>query len=154
MALFAPDTFSHGRPDFSFVCSNPFPRHGITQVQAQVVLGRGSNREMTDGMREWATLGWYQLAAYSVFRGRCCSSPPQLEWTFDLACPIDEAMTELERAVGTDDSPAIDAAVERYTKEARCLTKLGQARNFGQSALPAQGMNSFRMVLERMRRAK
>jgi len=150
-ALFPADAFTQRQPDFAFICTDPYPRHGITEVQAQVVLGRGNARSMTEGMREWATLGWYQLAAYSVYRGRCCRAPAKLEWAFDLACPLDEAMTQLERAVAAQDAKEIDNAVERYTQEARCITKLGQASNFGQSALPGAGLNSLQQLLARVK---
>jgi hypothetical protein len=150
MRLFPEDTFAERQPDFAFVCTDPHPRHAITEVQAQVVLGRGNARAMTDGMREWATLAWYQLAAYSVFRGACCESPVEIQWAFALACPLDEAMTQLQRAVSAKDADGIKNGVERYTQEARCVTKLGQASNFGQSTLPGAGVVSLETLLTRL----
>lgn len=149
-ALFAPGTFDQRKPDFSFVCTDPYPRHGITEVQAQVVLGRGSSSGVTEGMREWAGLGWYQLAAYAMFRGHCCAPPPELNWTFDLACPLDEAMEKIEQATTDRDQASLEAAMEEYTRQARCITKLGQASNFGQSALPGAGTNALKTIMGRL----
>jgi hypothetical protein len=153
-AMFPPASFERGRPDFAFVCDERYPRKAVTQIQAQLSLDQWGTGEATVGMREWAVLGWYELAALAVFRGHCCAAARPLEWTFKLACPIDKAMGQVETAVRRQEQAAVEAAVSEYTRVATCLTRQGQAPNFGQRTLPGPGVGTFRKMLARMRAAE
>ena len=148
--LFPKGTFERAVADFSFVCGDPRPREAVTRVQAELSRDQWGTGEATMGMREWAVLGWYQLAALSVFRGRCCRSPQPLLWNFKLACPIDKAVEQLEQAARGNDPAAIEAASAEYTRTATCLTRQGQAPNFGQTGLPGPSIGTFRKMLERL----
>jgi eukaryotic-like serine/threonine-protein kinase len=149
-ALFPKGTFERAPADFSFVCGESRPREAVTRVQAELSRDQWGTGEATMGMREWAVLGWYQLAALSVFRGQCCRSPQPLLWSFKLACPIDKAVEQLEAAVRANDPAAVEAATAEFTRTATCLTRQGQAPNFGQSGLPGPGVGTFRKMLERL----
>ena len=149
--LFAPHTFDKAKPDLSFVCTDPFPLRGVTRVQSQVALGRWGKGGMSEGMREWAALGWYQIAAYAVFRGRCCDSAPAYEWTFDLNCPLATTLYELERVAKLKDTAAMRAAMAEFDVQASCLTRLGQAPLFGQTSLPSAGSGPFDRMARRLR---
>jgi hypothetical protein len=151
VGLFAPRSFEKAKPDLSFVCTDPFPLRGVTRVQSQVALGRWGKGGMSEGMREWATLGWYQIAAYAVFRGHCCASAPPYEWTFDLNCPLDAALLEIERVARVKDTAAMRPAMEQFNLQASCLTRLGQAPLFGQTRLPAAGADMLDRLVARMR---
>ena len=59
-----------------------------TDSSEKMVVGAGG--KLTDGMREWAGLGWYEAAAYGVLRARCCPTPAPLKWSFNLVCPVDQ----------------------------------------------------------------
>ena len=109
----------------------------------------GASGKVTDGMREWGGLGWYEMATYALLRARCCASSPPLKWTFDLACPVDQPLARLQEAVTARDQTAIDEAVKDYSKQVVCLNQFGQAENFGQTALPGAGITGFKIVLER-----
>ncbi|RLB64126.1 MAG: hypothetical protein DRI90_05360 [Deltaproteobacteria bacterium] len=145
-AIFSPGTFRK-KPNFEFLCTQTNPRIGGLDVRARVVLGASGN--VTDGMREWAGLGWYEMAAYGLLRARCCSSSPPLKWTFDLVCPVDESLARLQKAVAARDQAAIQEAVKDYTKQVICLSKFGQAENFGQTASPGAGITAFNVLLGR-----
>jgi len=145
--LFPPGGFSSAPPVFDFVCSEPNPLRGGTSVRSRLVLGGGG--AVTDGMRLWAGLGWYEMAAYAVLRARCCASPPKLHWSFDLACPIDQPLAALEKAVAAGDKAATKAALDEYTRQAHCLNHFGQATNFGQAGSPGAGMVMFDKLLSR-----
>lgn len=145
-ALFPEQTFK-AKPDFAFVCKEDNALTGATEVKSQVVLG--SNGGVSQGMRLWAGLGWYHMAAYSLLRTHCCADAPKLTWKFDLMCPVDERLAELETAMRAKDIDALDAAIERYTKEVRCLSKFGQANNFGQSSGAGAGVLALRKLFEK-----
>jgi len=71
--LFPPDTFTgDAMPDFSFLCKETDPRKGIGSMKTRIVLGNGGH--VSEGMKEWALSGWYQLATFAVVRSRCCMS--------------------------------------------------------------------------------
>lgn len=151
--LFPPSSFDRANADLSFVCEERYPRQGITKIQSQVALDKWGQGGATEGMREWAIMGWYELAALATFRGHCCAEPPAMIWTFKLACPLDQAMVDLEGAVRARDTKAMAAAVGDYTRAARCLSKLGQGRNFGQKGVPGAGLMTFEKTLRRVRAA-
>lgn len=149
--LLPEDTFASYQPDFTFVCASKYARHGVTKVQAEISKGKWGTGTATVGMQEWAALGWYQLAVYAVMRGRCCAEPEKLEWTFRLACPLDQAMANIERTVREGDRAGANAAISEYTQAATCLTRLGQARNFGQRGMPGAGLNALQRFIDRAR---
>jgi hypothetical protein len=151
--LFPPATLERGQPDLSFICEQPYPRKAVTELQSKISLGQWGTTQATEGMREWAVLGWYELAALSLFRGHCCAATAPLEWTFKLACPLDVAMSALETAARAHDATAVDAAVQQYTKAATCLARLGQAPNFGQTAVPGPELSTFKKLVDRSRQA-
>jgi len=145
-ALFPEHTFK-AKPEFAFVCTQDNPLTGATEVKSQVVLG--STGGVTDGMRLWAGLGWYHMAAYSLLRTHCCGEVPKLTWKFDLMCPVDERLAELETTMRAKDIDALEASIERYTKDVRCLSKFGQGRNFGQSSSAGAGVLALRKLFEK-----
>jgi hypothetical protein len=144
-ALFPRGSFDYRKPTFAFVCEQADPLKGGTEVRSQLVLGGGQN--VTDGMRLWAGLGWYEMAAYSVLRAHCCANPPELRWNFKLVCTVDQSLAKLEAAVAKKDKAAVAEAAEGYLGDARCLSQFGQGRNFGQAAPPGAGRASFEKLL-------
>jgi hypothetical protein len=119
-------------------------------MQAQVAKGKRGTGRATQGMQEWASLGWYQLAAYTYLRGRCCTSAEKYLWSFKLSCPIDQALTKIEKAAQARDAAAVEAAVEDYKREATCLARRGQAPNFGQKKMPGSGHTALQRMLARL----
>lgn len=147
-ALMPPDTFSE-TPSLEAVCTEAHPFRAFTKVKSAVVGASGPR--LTQGARELAGLGWYELAAVATMRARCCPAPVALEWPFSLACPMDRAMTDLEKAIAGGDEAAIDAAVEAYRAQAVCLYKFGQGKNFGRDAMPGSERTTFEAFLARAR---
>ena len=155
MPLFAKGTFKRGAsPDFGFVCSEADPRRGVAAIKKQVVLA-GAKRNVSEGMREWALLGWYELASYSVMRARCCPGAPPLKLPAPPPpCqPLETALDELGAAALVAKTPkdkALEAAVKRYTKEVYCLVRAGGTSLFGYVGPPKGGeVTAFRKTLAR-----
>jgi hypothetical protein len=119
-------------------------------MQAQVAKGKWGTGKATRGMQEWASLGWYQLAAYSYLRGRCCTAAEEFLWSFKLACPIDRALIKIEKTARARDAAGVKAALEDYKREANCLARRGQAPNFGQKRMPGSGHTALHRMLRRL----
>jgi len=149
-SLLTAGTLERARPSFSFVCGESHARQAATRIQAELSRDQRGTRGATIGMREWAVLGWYELAALAVFRGQCCASPKPLEWAFKLACPIDKALQQLEDAVRAHDHAGAEKATVQYTKTAMCLARQGQGPNFGQTGLPGPSVGTFKKLLKRL----
>ena len=99
VGLFPEDTFNDAAPDFAFVCTEPNPVSGASQLRQLVVASRGDSG-VTQGMREWATMGWYGMAAFTVLRARCCEDPTSLATpTSHKQCLLDERLEALGEAV-------------------------------------------------------
>ena len=64
------------------------------------VIRAGGGRIVSDGMREWAIVGWYGMAAFAAVRATCCpSSSPELHIPFkDATCDLDGALKRIATA--------------------------------------------------------
>jgi hypothetical protein len=149
-AVFPPGSLGDkADPKFEFICTENNPLRGGTKMRSRLVLmaGRGL---VTDAMRLWASLGWYEMANYTLIRTRCCEKIEPVQFHFDLACPIDVAIGEWEKKVKTEDFDTIDGAVEDYHKAVRCLSQFGQSTNFGRSGPPGAGVAGLKRVIKRV----
>lgn len=147
-SLLAPDTFSEP-PELDSICAQPHPFKAFTALKAVVVGAAGAR--LTEGAKELAGLGWYELAALATIRAKCCPAPVPLEWPFALACPMDDAVAKLEAALAPDppDDDALAAALDGYRTQAICLYKFGQGPNFGRDAMPGAEKAAFDKILAR-----
>lgn len=146
--LFAPSSFTKGSVDFAFLCkSGDLRRSGGEIKKALLKARRGS---VTQGMREWAGLGWYEVAAVALLRSQCCASRPPIRFKLSPVCPIEQALTELESAFENGERKTVDEAVSGYRVQARCIYQSGQAANFGQDAPPGSGRNALYRFIERV----
>ncbi|MEQ9325580.1 MAG: hypothetical protein RIF41_40820 [Polyangiaceae bacterium] len=134
--------------DYAFVCRQTNPLKASGKIKSALV--RDGKGLVTDAMRQWAGLGWYEMAAFAILRASCCPAGEPLAYNFVLACPLDEAINELDAAVRTGKREAIDAAIKRYSKEARCLDQFGQARNMGRDGPPGSGIAALRRLVDAM----
>ena len=134
--------------DFGFVCEQTNPLKASGKIKSALV--RNGKGLVTDAMRQWAGLGWYEMAAFAILRADCCPAGEPLAYNFVLACPLDEAINELDGAVRSGKREPIDAAIKRYSKEARCLDQFGQSRNMGRDGPPGSGIAALRRLVDTM----
>lgn len=140
-------TFEGKKMPLGFICEEGDPHRGATELKSRIVkAGLGS---VTPGMRFWAGLGWYEMAAYSVLRARCCKSKPALSFRFPLACPLDQALRDLEWATTAADEAAIGKALDDYRARALCLARAGQGGPLGQTTAPGTGRQQVEQLLDR-----
>ncbi len=156
-ALFAEGSFA--RPvgtSLDFVCAQRDPRKGAPAVREVVV--RASQGRVTDGMREWALLGWYELAAYAAIRGRCCPGAAPLELPVTPgSCPdFGDALRAISAAARPDASAASFAeASAGFDASLRCVLRSRQTKAFGKHKKLAGGEGTaFEKTFARAREAK
>jgi hypothetical protein len=152
-SMFAAETFTERELDFGFLCEETNPIKGANKLRAQVVLGGGGVKGVTEGMREWANLGWYAMGAFALVRGHCCEAPAALRTPTALAvCELDTRLTALGEAASGSDADAAAAALDQLNKAVYCLARGGTAHVFGQEGMPRGGeFETFRKTFTRAR---
>ena len=154
--LFPPDTFMELPPSLGFVCTITDPRKGGGAVRTEVVRA-GARKRVSDGMREWAVLGWYEMAAFAIMRSSCCPSAAPLDIpiaipTCDIETPLLELATLASSAAAED--AKVTAALDAYTNAVRCVARAGGSDGFGQKGGPQGGESgTFEKTLKRVRAA-
>ena len=154
MPLFAGNTFVSPPAALNAVCGITDPRKGAEAVRAEVILG-GQGRILSDGMREWAVLGWYDMVAFGMLQAACCPSPPTLD--IPITIPTCEIEAPLKDLVAVATSPAADDAkikdaFQIYTKAAKCIARQGASDSFGRKGAPQGGEDAaFQKTLDRVR---
>jgi hypothetical protein len=148
-ALFPEDTFA-SEPDLPFVCEESAAATAVTQLKTRIVV-EGRGRAATGGMKEWAVLGFYEVAGLSLLRGRCCPSAPPLTVADADPCKLAEAVN----AVGEASKPGapkadLDAAVKQFDGEVRCLMKIQQTKRFGYDPLLGGEASTFAKTTARL----
>jgi serine/threonine-protein kinase len=136
---FAEGTFSGIDPDLSFLCSETDPRRGASRLKSEVVRA-STGRKVTEGMKEWSVLGWYEMAAFAIIRRRCCAAPQPLSLPAPTGgCkPLDRALDDLGDAATTAGAD-LEAALGAYTKAIHCAVSSGHASTYGQQGRPRGG---------------
>jgi hypothetical protein len=105
--------------DMTFVCSEVDPRRGSARIRTRIVAARDG--QFTDGMNEWPRLGWYELAAYSILRGRCCPGAAALQLpAVDPPCdPLGPVLERLAQAATSNVD--VELRVLAFEKSAICV---------------------------------
>jgi hypothetical protein len=151
--LFAQDTFDAGAvPDLTSLCAETSPTKGADALRRAIVRA-GLGRPVSEGMREWALLGWYELAAFAVVRAHCCSQPGPIAMpAAEGGCvPIDTALNELAAAANRGTAVEVDEALARYTGAVNCITRYGEAKLVSRYPKLAGGEDtSFKKMLARV----
>ncbi|WP_437482556.1 hypothetical protein WME75_41070 [Sorangium sp. So ce1014] len=143
----------------SFLCTEVDPMKGVAALKGQLVSAAGADG-VSDATKEWAVLGWYDMATLATLRARCCHAPPPLELPRapEGCLPLDKALNDLGAAVASASAPddrAVAKASRRYTRAAQCVVRVGAATWYGRKNKPNGGeASAFKKVLARaLRRA-
>ncbi|MFO0549754.1 MAG: hypothetical protein U0271_15280 [Polyangiaceae bacterium] len=151
-SLFPESTF----PDPSvlgFVCGEADAVKGANHVQ-DAILAAAPNG-MSAARKEWAVLSYYELAAYTTLRARCCpSAPATTAPEAPKGCPnLGEALTKIAAVSVPGSSDAdIKPALKAFEKVAYCLSEKKAGDAFGGSR--ELGGNESRFFLKTLGRAR
>ena len=129
-------------------------KHG-TMVKLKSEVVRAGGHGVSDGMKEWSQLGWYEVAAFAVMRTHCCPDAAALVVRQRKIgqCRLEESLAWLANAIDDDDD--MQQAVRAYTNAVRCITSKGYAESFGQYELPKGGeLTIFDRILQRIRKLR
>jgi len=138
-----------GEEDFSFLCTDKDFRGIASQLHRRLVVAGVGN--VTSGMREWASLGWFELAVTAVIRRACCeddtpplSLPQTAAGCEQLADVLTRAATPpLRKGSGEERARSVDDAVV-------CLFRNGIPRPYNYHARPtSHSRATFAAFVER-----
>ena len=150
--LMPDDAFGETTPDLKGACTgkNAYP---TTLVLKSAVVAAGG-KDVTEAMREWSKLGWYETAAFTAMRAHCCPDAEALHVSSYFAvCQLEEALAYITNAI--DDDEKMKAALEDYHKAVMCLTGKGWANAFGRGGPPYGGEKQyFEAVMDRIKKAR
>ncbi|WP_437811463.1 hypothetical protein [Sorangium sp. So ce1078] len=138
----------------SFLCTEVDPMEGVAALKGHLTRAAGAEG-VSDATKEWAVLGWYDMATLAALRARCCHAPPPLELPRapEGCFPLDKALNELGAAVASASAPddrAVAKAARRYTRTAQCVVRVGAATWYGRKNKPNGGeASAFKKVLAR-----
>src|SRR5690606_36450848 len=65
-------------PDLDWVCGEADPRIGAERLRTAIVFG-GNQVQVTEAMKIFSRIGWYDMPAYAVVRAGCCPDAKPLE---------------------------------------------------------------------------
>lgn len=116
--FFPQGTFVRKVP-FDYVCANDNPRKAAVMLHQQLVKGGAGG--VTEGMRMWSSLSWYELVVVAMIRDACCPgvSPLDLPEPGEPCAPMVDVISKVSRGGCTQ-----EAARERallFEESVRCL---------------------------------
>jgi serine/threonine protein kinase len=125
-----------GAEDFAFLCGDADFRGATSQLHRLLVVAGAGN--VSEGMREWATLGWYELGVAAVVRARCCpdAGPINLpSYSSDACKPMPDALAAVAREpMSPSDVPDRAGAL---AADIRCLYLNGIPRPYHYGVQPS-----------------
>jgi serine/threonine-protein kinase len=135
-------------PDLSWVCTETNPSKGAEKLRVAVV-GSAPKGAVTQAMKVFARLGWYDMAAYAVVRAGCCEEARPL--SLPEPGPGCESMTEALRDIAKDVTAgkSYEAPFAKLTGAIHCELNLGRGQAIGRSQRPQPGEDTaFKELVE------
>ncbi|MCL2822656.1 MAG: hypothetical protein FWD57_01570 [Polyangiaceae bacterium] len=115
-SFFPPNTFLPVTP-LDAVCSDSTPQKAVITLYKQIV--NGGNGKVTEGMRIWSNMSWYEIAIASMVRTKCCpdSQPFQFPEGIEQCDPLSEAISKASTGLCTPEAAKErSSAVEQPVK--------------------------------------
>ncbi|MGC4093933.1 MAG: hypothetical protein QM756_39710 [Polyangiaceae bacterium] len=125
-------------PELGFLCAETDPNKGAQALRVAIV-GSAPKGSLTDAMKLWARLGWYDMTAFAVVRSACCEEPKD----FALAAPAQgcDAMAEAIRDVARDvlAGKGYEDSLKKYSGAIHCELNAGHTQVAGRTQRPQSG---------------
>jgi Protein kinase domain len=150
-SLFPPSTFKPSE-GFAFLCGTSDFRGINSQLYRDIVVAGAG--KVTAGMKEWSSLGWYELAVTAVVRGHCCpaSAPPIALPQSPPLCPeLDHVLQTLAAKPLTKQD--VPNAATPFQEDVDCFFSKGVPRPYHYRDPPtAHNRSAFESFLTRAAR--
>ncbi len=141
VANYLPKGAFNTAPDFKWMCETPDPRDGAPKLRAALVKGSPQGG-VTDAMKIFSQLGWYDIPAYEVIRNACCQEAGDVK----LPKPADgcDAMTPVVTRLASEvgNGQPYEESLKAYTKVINCEAGGGRAATFRKQGRPSGGEES------------
>lgn len=146
------DAFGDTEPDLKQACTGRRAYPTTLVLKSAVVAAGGT--DVTDAMREWSKLGWFETAAFAAMRAHCCPDAKALTVSNTFAvCQLEEALAYVTNAI--DDDEKMAEALKEYESAIMCLTRRGWANAFGRGGPPYGGEKAhFERIMSRIKKAR
>ncbi|HEY3256056.1 MAG TPA: hypothetical protein VGJ91_18985 [Polyangiaceae bacterium] len=127
-------------PDMSWVCEESDPRTGAEKLRVAVINGGKGN--VSDAMKIFARIGWYDMAAFAVVRAGCCENakPLSLPPPSNGCTAMDDSLREIGSSVVA--SRSYDEPMKAYTAAIHCEVNAGKGSALRHGSHPAGGEDS------------
>lgn len=134
VAGFLPKDAFKQAPDVDWLCNETDPRTGAEKLRTEVVKG-GAGR-VTDAMKLFSKLGWYDMAVYASVQAGCCTQtkPLSLPAPSTGCASMSKALSALGRLVASGQKH--EAALAAYTAAVQCEVKAKQSSAYRHKELP------------------
>jgi hypothetical protein len=117
-----------------WLCSESNAVEGATKLRVAVVAGSGG--QVTDAMRTFGKVGWYDMALWAVVRAGCCDDAAAITAPEPSAnCTrLDESLTQVGTAATGGQN--LDEALRGYDAAVRCEASAGKLATYRQKIAP------------------
>lgn len=132
---YLPDNAFGKAPDVEWLCGQTDPREGGEKLRVAIVTAAPKGT-VTDAMKVFARIGWYEMAAFAVVRAGCCPDAPPLSMP-QSQCSMDAALREVGDAVVA--SKNVDAPLKKYTDSIHCELNHNGSKWLRRSTRPEGG---------------
>ncbi|MEM9876302.1 MAG: hypothetical protein AAF928_15505, partial [Myxococcota bacterium] len=149
-SLLPEDGLGRGGGDLGHLCEEARDYRAMLGLKTEIV--RHGARGVTEGMREWSKLGWYETAAFAAMRGHCCPDAAALRSGF-ASCRMEQSLAYIANAL--DDEAKMASARDAYHTAAACVAPKGGAPQYGRASMPGSaGKKYFDRITARIRAAR
>lgn len=151
VAGYLPEGAFSAPPSLGWICAESDPRAGSQRLKAAVVANRPRN-QVTEAMKIFSRLEWFEMAAYAVVYSGCCTEakplelPPPSTGCPDMAAELGKIGKQVVAAAEPAD------ALRAFEAAARCESAAGQAFRYQRPGPPAPDqMSAFQQLVAAIR---
>jgi hypothetical protein len=151
-AAFFPEEAFGAEEDFKFLCKDDDLRAVTALLHQSIVRGGRDTGGVTEAMKEWATLSWYELAVAATMRQSCCPED-QRKLKLPKYQSVCDHLADSLQELSKPPIPKGEALVERskeYHRAVKCLFDGRVARPYHyRNVSNGQNRLTFKAIVER-----